>query len=161
MPPGLAQTAHRYLAQIELSLRPSTVRLAEHALRELAGYLTRHAPEVTCVADIHRQHIESYKTWLASRPRVIGGETLHRDTIRGRLTTLRCFFERIAEWDYPDAPSRSLIFAGDLPIPTSRCPASWMTPHLPSCCAQPAPTTTRSPAWSSNYSPAPGSARAN
>ena len=41
VPPGLAQTAHRYLAQIELSLRPSTVRLAEHALRELAGYLAR------------------------------------------------------------------------------------------------------------------------
>jgi len=122
VPPGLAQTAHRYLAQIELSLRPSTVRLAEHALRELAGYLTRHAPEVTCVADIHRQHIESYKTWLASRPRIIGGGTLHRDTIRGRLTTLRCFFERITEWDYPDAPSRSLIFAGDLPIPDQPLP---------------------------------------
>ena len=122
VPPGLARTAHRYLAQIELSLRPSTVRLAEHALRELAGYLTRHAPEVTCVADIRRQHIESYKTWLASRPRVIGGGTLHRDTIRGRLTTLRCFFERITEWDYPDAPSRSLIFAGDLPIPDQPLP---------------------------------------
>ena len=121
VPPRLAETAHRYLAQIELSLRPSTVRIAEQALRELATFLTREAPEVTCVADIGRQHIEAYKAWLASRPRA-GGGTLHRHTIRGHLTTLRCFFERITEWDYPDTPSRSLIFAGDLPIPDQPLP---------------------------------------
>jgi integrase len=121
VPPRLAETTHRYLAQIELSLRPSTVRIAEQALRELAGFLTREAPEVTCVADIRRQHIEAYKAWLASRPRA-GGGTLHRHTIRGRLTTLRCFFERITEWDYPDTPSRSPIFAGDLPIPDQPLP---------------------------------------
>lgn len=119
--PRLAETAHRYLAQIELSLRPSTVRIAEHALRELATYLTREAPEVASVGDIRRRHIEAYKAWLASRPRA-GGGTLHRHTIRGHLTTLRCFFERIAEWDYPDAPSRPLLFAGDLPIPDQPLP---------------------------------------
>lgn len=113
--PVLAQTAHRYLAQIELSLRPSSVRIAEQALRELATFLARQAPEVACVADIERSHVEAYKLWLASRPRP-GGGTLHRSTIRGHLTTLRCFFERINEWGYPDAPARPLIFAGDLPI---------------------------------------------
>ena len=75
--PASTETAQRYLAQIELSLRPSTVRLAEHALRELAAYLTREAPGVSCVADIGRHHIESYKSWLANRPRA-GGGTLHR-----------------------------------------------------------------------------------
>ena len=115
VPPRLAETAHRYLAQIELSLRPSSVRTAEQALRELASFLTRKAPEVTCVADIRRPHIEAYNAWLASRPRA-GGGTLHRHTIRVHLSTLACFFERISEWDYPDTPQRSLIFAGDLPI---------------------------------------------
>jgi len=121
VPPGLAQTVHRYLAQIELSLRPSTVRIAEQALRELATFLVREASEVTCVADLGRHHIEAYKLWLASRPRA-GGGTLHRHTIRGHLTTLRCFFERISEWGYPDAPPRPLIFAGDLPIPDQPLP---------------------------------------
>lgn len=121
VPPVLAQTAHRYLAQIELSLRPSTVRIAEQVLRELAVFLAREAPEVTCVAEIERLHIEAYKAWLASRPRA-GGGTLHRHTIRGHLSTLRCFFERIAEWDYPDAPPRPLLFAGDLPIPNQSLP---------------------------------------
>jgi integrase len=121
VPAALAETAHRYLGQIELSLRPSTVRIAEQALRELAVFLAREAPEVTCVVNIERHHIETYKRWLASRPRA-GGGTLHRHTIRGHLTTLRCFFERISEWDYPDAPTRPLIFAGDLPIPDQPLP---------------------------------------
>jgi hypothetical protein len=87
VPPGLTQTAQRYLAQIQLSLRPSTVRIAEQALRELGSFLAREAPGVSCVADIGRHHIEAYKSWLAHRPRA-GGGTLHRHTIRGHLTTL-------------------------------------------------------------------------
>ena len=97
-------------------MRPSSLRIAEHALRELAVFLVREAPEVTCVADLRRHHIEAYKLWLATRPRASGGGTLHRHTIRGHLSTLRCFFERISEWGYPDTPPRPLLFAGDLPI---------------------------------------------
>jgi hypothetical protein len=119
--PGLTETAQRYLAQIELSLRPSTVRIAEQVLREFTAFLAREAPGVSCVGDIGRHHIEAYKSWLAHRPRA-GGGTLHRHTIRGHLTTLRCFFDRITEWDYPDAPTRPLIFAGDLPIPDQPLP---------------------------------------
>ncbi len=156
--PALAETAERYLAQIALSLRPSTVRIAEHALRELAGYLARQAPDVTTVADIRRHHIEAYKSWLATRPRA-GGGTLHRNTIRMHLSTLRCFFERITEWDYPDAPPRPLLFAGDLPIPDQPLPRFLDDAASAKPPAPPAPTPTRSPAWSSNYSPAPDCAR--
>jgi integrase len=119
--PRLAATAQRYLAQIELSLRPSTVSNAERSLRELGLFLVREAPEVAGVADIRRHHVEAYKIWLAERPR-LGGGSLHRHTIRARLLTLRCFFERVAEWGYDDAPSRPLIFAGDLPIPDQPLP---------------------------------------
>jgi len=119
--PTLAATAHRYLAQIELSLRPSTVGEADRSLRELGCFLAREAPEVAGVADVRRHHVEAYKIWLGSRPRR-GGGTLHRHTIRGRLLTLRCFFERVAEWGYEDAPPRPLIFDGDLPIPDQPLP---------------------------------------
>ncbi|HZU72727.1 MAG TPA: tyrosine-type recombinase/integrase [Acidimicrobiales bacterium] len=119
--PTLAATAQRYVEQISLSLRPSTVTDADRALRELGCYLAQEAPEVTAVADIDRHHIEAYKTWLAGRPR-LGGGTLHRHTIRTKLLTLRSFFERITEWGYEDTPSRSLIFDGDLPIPDQPLP---------------------------------------
>lgn len=119
--PVVAASAARYLAQIELSLRPSTVADAERSLRELASFLAREAAEVSCVADIRRHHIEAYKLWLAERPCRRGGN-LHRHTIRARLQTLRCFFERIAEWGYEDAPPRPLIFQGDLPLPDQPLP---------------------------------------
>lgn len=119
--PAVAHTAHRYLAQIQLSLRPSTVAGAERCLRELACFLAREAPEVRTVADIRRHHIEAYKRWLAQRPRR-GGGRLHRHTIRAQLLTLRCFFERITEWGYQEAPSRPLIFSGDLPLPDQPLP---------------------------------------
>ena len=119
--PTLAATAQRYLDQIALSLRPSTIGEAERSLRELGCFLAREAPEVAGVADINRSHIEAYKLWLAERPR-LGGGTLHRHTIRARLLTLRTFFERVAEWGYDDAPSRPPIFDGDLPIPDQPLP---------------------------------------
>ena len=43
-------------------------------------------------------------------------------TIRMALGTLRTFFERVSEWDYPDAPNRVLIFSGDLPTPDDPLP---------------------------------------
>jgi site-specific recombinase XerD len=38
------------------------------------------------------------------------------------LGTLRTFFERVSEWGYPDAPTRVLIFNGDLPTPDAPLP---------------------------------------
>ncbi|MEX1272003.1 MAG: site-specific integrase, partial [Acidimicrobiia bacterium] len=111
-----ARTAQRYLAQIEVSLRPSSVGEAERSLRELGSFLARAAPNVVGMTDLHRHHIEAYKLWLAGRPRQHGGGTLHHHTIRARLLTLRRCFERITEWGYDDAPLRPLIFAGDIPI---------------------------------------------
>ena len=50
------------------------------------------------------------------------GRTLSPTTIRIVLGTLRTFFERVSEWDYPDAPTRVLIFNGDLPTPDDPLP---------------------------------------
>jgi len=114
--PRLSATAQRYVDQLALSLRPSTVRQAEATLRELASFLAREAPEVRAVADIRRHHIEAYKSWLARRPTARPGQRLHRHTIRHHLSALRCFFERISEWGCDDAPAGVLVFAGDLPV---------------------------------------------
>jgi integrase len=41
--------------------------------------------------------------------------TLSNQTVRHNLSHLRSFFERIIEWDRPDAPRRVPIFARDVP----------------------------------------------
>ena len=114
--PGLAVTMRAYLDQTGLVQRPATVTRNESALRELGCFLAEHAPEVACIADIRRPHLEAYKTWLAARPLKRGEGTLDRASIRNRISALRGFFDRLLEWGHDDAPAAPLLFAGDLPI---------------------------------------------
>jgi len=118
--PVLAGTMTRYLDQIALSLRPASVRSADGMLRRFAGYLIANHPEIGGLVDVERVHIEAFKRYLPTRPGRSG--PLSPATIRMTLGTLRTFFERVSEWDYPDAPTRVLIFNGDLPTPDAPLP---------------------------------------
>jgi integrase len=121
--PVLAGTMQRYLDQIALSLRPASVTAANGILRQFAGYLTTEFPAVNGLVDVDRHHVEAFKRHLATRPsRNKTGRPLTPTTIRIVLGTLRTFFERVSEWDYPDAPTRVLIFNGDLPTPDDPLP---------------------------------------
>ncbi len=112
--PGVAATMRRYLDQLTCLLRPGSVGNADQALRSLAAFLADHAPEVSAVADISRRHMEDFIRWLVARS---GRATarLSPATLAHRLGTLRMFFVRIIEWDWPDAPARVPIIPGDLP----------------------------------------------
>jgi site-specific recombinase XerD len=119
--PKVVATMRRYLDQLAAILRPGTVGGADLALRSLAGFLTEHVTDVHGVADIGRTHIEDYIRWLAARP---GRDSVRilPATVAHRLGTLRMFFVRISEWDWPDAPTRVPIIAGDLPRPDRPLP---------------------------------------
>ena len=112
-PERLADTIDAYLAQMSVSLRPSSVESASGILGRFCGFLRDAHPEVFGAADIRRVHIESYKTWLATRPGRKGKAA--NATVRAGLSTVRMFFERIIEWGWEDSPPRSPIFAGDVP----------------------------------------------
>ncbi len=112
--PVMVATIGRYLDQLAISARPTTVSATSDALRFFAGQATREDPALTAVAGIGRRHIEGHKTWLAARPGR-KGKRLSPVTICHRLGFLRTFFERIIEWGYDDAPSRQLVFPGDFP----------------------------------------------
>ena len=112
-PERLADTIDAYLAQMAVSLRPSSVESASGILGRFCGFLREAHPEVFGAADIRRVHIESYKTWLAARPGRKGKAA--NATVRAGLSTVRMFFERIIEWGWEDSPPRSPIFAGDVP----------------------------------------------
>ena len=112
-PDGVA-TMRRYLDQLTCVLRPGSVGGADLALRSLAAFLLEHAPDVATVAEINRRHIEDFVRWLAARPGRNGARVTPA-TLAHRLGTLRMFFVRISEWDWPDAPPRVPIIPGDLP----------------------------------------------
>jgi site-specific recombinase XerD len=112
--PVMVATMASYLDQLGVSARPTTVGAAEQMLRHFAGQVTEADPGCTSMAAVERRHIEAHKLWLAARPGK-AGKPLAAVTIRNRLGTLRTFFERLRDWDYDDAPSRTLIFPGDFP----------------------------------------------
>jgi site-specific recombinase XerD len=112
--PVMVATMASYLDQLSVSARPMTVAAAEQILRHFAGQVTEADPTCTSMAAVERRHIEAHKLWLAARPGK-AGKPLAAVTIRNRLGTLRTFFERLRDWDYDDAPSRTLIFPGDFP----------------------------------------------
>ena len=69
---------------------------------------------LAAVGDLGRDDIEDYKVWLAAQPRA-GGRAITAETHRQRMRTVRQFFERIIEWDWPDAPARNPVIAWDIP----------------------------------------------
>jgi site-specific recombinase XerD len=111
--PQVVLTIHRYLSQLGTFLAPGSVAAAEGALRQFARWLVTEA-QITAIADIRRDDIEDYKVWLAGRHRS-AGQVISRETHRQRMRTVRQFFERIIEWDWPDAPARNPVIAGDIP----------------------------------------------
>ncbi len=114
MPPRLGTTLQGYIEQTRLSLRPATMVRVEAVLREFAVWLTTHALEVAAVSDLRRGPIERYKRHLAQRPSVRGGR-LSSIGLAEQIGTLRVCLEHLSEWDSEDAPTRVLMFAGDIP----------------------------------------------
>jgi site-specific recombinase XerD len=111
--PLVAALVHRYLRQLGTFLAPLSVDAAENALRQFARWLITDAG-LDSIGAVHRDDIEDYKVWLAAKPRA-GGATITAETYRQRMRTVRQFFERIIEWDWPDAPARNPVIAGDIP----------------------------------------------
>jgi integrase len=114
VPLRLRATLEGYIEQMRLSLRPATMVRIEAVLREFAGWLAAQAPEVGAVADLRRAHIERYKRHLANRPAARGGR-LSKIALAVHLGALRVCLERLSEWDGDDAPTRVLMFPGDIP----------------------------------------------
>lgn len=111
--PQLAAAIRRYLIQCSTFLAPRSVDAADITLRQFARWLTAHT-DVSVVADITRTNIEDYKVWLATQPGA-KGPVMAKNTQRHRLRMIRTFFERLIEWDWPDATARNPILHGDIP----------------------------------------------
>jgi len=111
--PQAVMTIHRYLRQLGTFLAPRSVEAAESALRQFARWMVTQT-QITAIAQIGRDDIEDYKVWLAAK-RLSAGQVISAETRRQRMRTVRQFFERIIEWDWPEAPPRNPVIAGDIP----------------------------------------------
>jgi site-specific recombinase XerD len=110
--PQVAATMRRYLARLAAFQAPASVVVADNALRIFAAWML--GTGLDSVAAVRRDEIEDFKVWLAAKPHPRGG-TISPETHRQRLRMVRSFFERIIEWDWPDAPARNPVINGDIP----------------------------------------------
>jgi site-specific recombinase XerD len=127
--PQAAATIQRYLQRLAVFLAPGSVDAAENALRQFARWMITDAG-LEAIAAVRRDDIEDYKVWLAAQPRA-GGQVITAETHRQRLRTVRAFFERIIEWDWPDAPPATRSSPGTSPKSPSRCRSSPATATPP------------------------------
>ena len=114
--PQLTATSRRYLEQLSISLSASSVRVADQTLRGFCTFLTEKHPLVSTFAQVGRPEIEDYKKYLVAGPGQKLDTSATPNTVRQRLGCIRTFFDRIIEWDWPEAPARTPIFSIDLPI---------------------------------------------
>ena len=119
--PGFAATAWRYLDQLAVSMRPATVDVADNTLRCFARFVVTEHPDLVGFVDVRRTHVEGFKVFFVAHL-TAAGKPPARNTIRQRFGMLRSFFDRIIEWDWPDAPQRIPIFSVDVPVANDPLP---------------------------------------
>ena len=112
--PQVAATIRRYLQRLAAFLAPAQRgRRGERAapVRPVDDHRRRAGrPSPRCAAMTSRTTRYGWPPSPGPAARSITAET-HRQRIR----TVRAFFERIIEWDWPDAPPRNPVIAGDIP----------------------------------------------
>jgi integrase len=121
IPLSIATTVRRYLQQLTLSFRPESAYQEKTRLFHFFSWLATSMPEVTRINLIQRSHIEAFKEYLCWVPlqhksNRSPGDTLSPNTRRGILSSLLNFFIRLTEWQWPEAPRRTLMFIQDLPL---------------------------------------------
>ena len=117
IPPGIGNVVRRYLQQLALSFRPSSLKQERCRLFRFFSWLAETMPEVTEIKQIKRRHIEAFKEYLRwapphNRP---SKTTMSSSTKYKIMAAPYYFFQRITEWQWPEAPDRALMFYQDLP----------------------------------------------
>jgi site-specific recombinase XerD len=105
-----------YLERLAGTLARSSVQGAASELAHFGRFLARHDPGLASLALLDRQrHIEPYLNEVASAVNHRTGEPIAASTARQRIQTVGSFLDAIAEWGWPEAPARRLIFPRDAP----------------------------------------------
>ena len=116
VPPGLLDTFASYLERLSATQVPGTVTSRATRLGLFGRFLAGLDPQLQSLAGLDRQqHIEPYLSAVAEARNSFTGAPISVSERRLRIFAVRCMLEDIAEWGWPDAPIRRLVFAGDLP----------------------------------------------
>ena len=116
-PPKIHAAIERYLRlHLDANLdRPQTVRHARDALRRLVAWMSETHPEMTSLADLHREHAEEFLRWLGTQTNQQTGAPLSISYRRTVVTLITRFVTETAAWGWDDVPARVLFTRADIP----------------------------------------------
>ena len=105
-----------YLERLAGTLARSSVQGAASELAHFGRFLARYDPELASLAELDRQrHIEPYLNQVAAAVNHRTGTPIAASTAKQRIQTVGSFLDAIAEWGWPEAPARRLVFPRDAP----------------------------------------------
>lgn len=123
-PPKVRAVLERYLRlHLRANLdRPQTVRHSRDALRRLATWMAAAHPEMTSLAELHREHAEEFLCWLGTQVSQHTGAPLSVSFRRSVVTLITRFVTETAAWGWDDVPARVLFSRADIPKITHPVP---------------------------------------
>ena len=116
VPAWLASRLEDYTAAISGTHESSTMDGIAIRLAHFGRHLAAVDPGLESLAGLDRQHhIETFLAATATARASRGGQPISAGEQRNRVITLGRFLADIAEWQWPDAPARRLVFPRDIP----------------------------------------------
>jgi site-specific recombinase XerD len=114
--PQVRRPMTAYLERLHATLARSTVQGAASELAHFGRFLARHDPGLSSISLLDRQrHIEPYLNEVAAAVNHRTGRPISASTAKKRIQTVGSFLDAIAEWGWPEAPARRLVFSRDAP----------------------------------------------
>jgi site-specific recombinase XerD len=105
-----------YLERLEATLSRSTVQGTASDLAHFGRYLARAHSGLESLALLdRRRHIEPYLNEVGAALNHRTGSPIAASTAKSRVQSVRRFLEAMAEWGWPEAPPRRLVFPRDAP----------------------------------------------
>jgi integrase len=105
-----------YLERLAGIVSAERVRTVARHLAAFGEHLGTLDPKMTSFAELdRRRHIEPFLNKDATRKRKDNGQPVAVTERRQRISVVNRFLTDIAEWGWPDAPGRKLIFRRDMP----------------------------------------------
>lgn len=118
MADGIRAVLLRYVQARAAVLRPKSVEAIVNDLLPFAEFLTHAHPDLTCLRDLRRDHIEEFLIWNRTRPwrgQRARQQPIGKAVAQSTVLTVRNLLEDIAAWGWHEAPGRRLVFAADVP----------------------------------------------
>ena len=110
--PALRPSFVAYLDRLTATHSRGTVTGTASRLNHFAAHLAAVDPALASLAELdRRRHIETYLTATAAAINSRTGAPIQASERRGRVLAVHCLLNDIAEWGWPEAPNRRLVFS--------------------------------------------------